>query len=220
MQSNRALSFYTDEVHLLGDELSLDTQLVRIFPELNELAEPTARPTVAMSPTAPFLASTRDLLRRPGCLIVLPPRARRAAKRRPIRSRRVAGRSRHTAPFACRQQFGTAGAVFGFHLAAVDLRQNSDTIDELIEMGIRGSDIAVAPRKHALLCCSTSSRHRVPPGVAVSLLFRGNEFRAANPPYRREDAGGLRQGGGPRRRAVLDRPAISDLKSPLPSCRC
>src|SRR6202022_2739906 len=39
MQSNRALSFYLDELHLLGGELSLDASLVRTSEELRKLAE-------------------------------------------------------------------------------------------------------------------------------------------------------------------------------------
>src|SRR6202521_2887878 len=39
MQSHRALSFYLDELHLLGGELSLDASLVRTSEELRKLAE-------------------------------------------------------------------------------------------------------------------------------------------------------------------------------------
>jgi phosphoenolpyruvate carboxylase len=38
-QSERALKFYLDEVHLLGGELSLDTRLVTVSDELKDLAE-------------------------------------------------------------------------------------------------------------------------------------------------------------------------------------
>ena len=39
MQSRRALSFYLDELHLLGGELSLDARLVGVSDELRELAD-------------------------------------------------------------------------------------------------------------------------------------------------------------------------------------
>src|SRR6266536_6236805 len=39
VQSHRALSFYLDELHLLGGELSLDANLVRTSEELRQLAE-------------------------------------------------------------------------------------------------------------------------------------------------------------------------------------
>ncbi len=42
IQSNRALSFYLDELHLLGSELSLDADLVRTSEELRKLAGPLA----------------------------------------------------------------------------------------------------------------------------------------------------------------------------------
>ena len=39
LQSNRALDFYLDELHLLGGELSLDGRLVGVSDELAALAE-------------------------------------------------------------------------------------------------------------------------------------------------------------------------------------
>ena len=39
MQSERALKFYLDEVHLLGGELSLDARLVTVSDQLKDLAE-------------------------------------------------------------------------------------------------------------------------------------------------------------------------------------
>ena len=39
MQSRRALSFYLDELHLLGGELSLDARLVGVSDELRVLAD-------------------------------------------------------------------------------------------------------------------------------------------------------------------------------------
>ncbi len=68
MQSERALKFYLDEVHLLGGELSLDARLVTVSDQLKDLAERSliARRTVATSLIAgPSLVSMRAL-RRPG----------------------------------------------------------------------------------------------------------------------------------------------------------
>jgi phosphoenolpyruvate carboxylase len=157
LQSSRALSFYLDELHLLGGELSLDAQLVCISPELRELAERSpdhsphrrdepyrraisgmyarlaatawaldgfAPPREAVGAAAPYAAAADfradlDLLH--SSLVANGSAALTRGKLRSLRR---------------------AVEVFGFHLAAIDLRQNSDvherTVDELLEMAHPG----------------------------------------------------------------------------------
>ena len=75
MQSRRALSFYLDELHLMGGELSLDARLVGVSDELRELAdrspdrsphredEPYRRAISGTVPQRPFRRDLKPLYR-------------------------------------------------------------------------------------------------------------------------------------------------------------
>ncbi|HYZ44422.1 MAG TPA: phosphoenolpyruvate carboxylase, partial [Xanthobacteraceae bacterium] len=161
MQSERALEFYLDEVHLLGGELSLDARLVTVSDQLKDLA--------ARSPD-------RSPQRRnePYRLAVSGIYARLAATARRLGQ---AEASRHAVgeapPYAAAGEFVAdldilyrslmangsamlargrlrslrrAANTFGFYLAAIDLRQNSEvherTVGELFEMTSTASNYA------------------------------------------------------------------------------
>jgi phosphoenolpyruvate carboxylase len=162
LQSSRAFSLYLAELRLLGGELSLDARLVRISAELSDLAgrlpdrfphrweEPyrraiawiyarVAATALALNASAPAgeavsdahpytcaddLRADLDILHRS-----LVANGSGAVARGRLRSLR------------------RAVDVFGFHLASIDLRQNSDvherTVDELVDtvypgVGYRG----------------------------------------------------------------------------------
>jgi phosphoenolpyruvate carboxylase len=164
MQSERALKFYLDEVHLLGGELSLDARLVTVSDELKDLA--------ARSPD-------RSPQRRnePYRLAVSGIYARLAATARTFKQAEV---SRHAVgeapPYAEAAEFAAdlgilyhsltangsarlargrlrslrrAANTFGFYLAGIDLRQNSEvherTVGELFEMACPDSNYASLP---------------------------------------------------------------------------
>ncbi len=152
MQNKRALDHYLDEIHLLGSELSLDGRLTNVSRQLLEFAaqspdrsnrrdsEPYRRAIVGIY--GRLFATARALGHRP-----MPRHATTDAEpystaadfsadldilhRSLVANGSVAlakGRLRH---------LRRAVEVFGFHLASVDLRQNSDvherTIAELLE---------------------------------------------------------------------------------------
>jgi phosphoenolpyruvate carboxylase len=161
MQSERALKCYLDEVHLLGGELSLDARLVTVSDQLKDLA--------ARSPD-------RSPQRRnePYRLAVSGIYARLAATARELgqaeASRHAVGEA---APYAEAAEFVAdlgilyhsltangsatlargrlrslrrAANTFGFYLAGIDLRQNSEvherTVGELFEMTSTASNYA------------------------------------------------------------------------------
>jgi phosphoenolpyruvate carboxylase len=158
MQSDRALSFYLDELHLLGGELSLDADLVRTSQELRELAEhsPDRSPhrrdepyRRAISGIYARLAATAWALDR-----LEPPRG--AVGEAPayeavgalqadldILHRSLTANGSASLARGRLRSLRRAVDVFGFHLAAIDLRQNSDvherTLGELFEMARKGT---------------------------------------------------------------------------------
>jgi phosphoenolpyruvate carboxylase len=161
MQSQRALKFYLEELHLLGGELSLDRRLAPVSDEMEALAErsPDRSPRRADEPyrraisgiyarvAATAWALDRFEAQRPavGAAPVYPdPRDLRAdldiLHRSLVASGAAAlaqGRLRH---------LRRAVDVFGFHLAAIDLRQNSAvhqrTVAELFEATCPGTGYA------------------------------------------------------------------------------
>ena len=159
LQSARALQHYLDELHLLGGELSMSQTLMRFSPELQALVErsndrsparsdePYRRAIVGMY--ARLAATARDL-------------DHVSALRRPIHDASPYG---SVGEFAADLQIiadsleANGGAilargrlrslrravdVFGFHLAPLDLRQNSDvherTVAELFAAAAPGTE--------------------------------------------------------------------------------
>jgi phosphoenolpyruvate carboxylase len=161
LQSRRALGFYLDELHRLGGELSIDARLVGVSPALAALAEKSPdrgeqrrdepyrraiagmyarlaataweldrfhadRPAVADAPAYASAAEFKadldaifDSLAANGSLAI------------------ARGRLRH---------LRRAADVFGFHLAGIDMRQNSDVharvVGELFELASPGTGYA------------------------------------------------------------------------------
>jgi phosphoenolpyruvate carboxylase len=156
-QSERALAFYVDEVHQLGSELSLDDRLVRVSEELHRLAdsapdrsshrehEPYRR---AIAGVYTRLAATAEALQHSTTL-------RQAIGAAPayanpgelgadldIIDRSLNGNGSTGLARGRLRHLRRAVDVFGFHLAAIDLRQNSDVhervVGELLETsGVR-----------------------------------------------------------------------------------
>ena len=141
MQSKRVFDFYLEELHLLGAELSLDSERVSISAQLAELtkrstdesprraAEPYRRAIVGIY--ARLFATARALgqsaLPRRS-VIEAEPYGTAAEFRADLD---ILYRSLHAngAALLARGRLRTlrrAVEVFGFHLASVDLRQNSD----------------------------------------------------------------------------------------------
>jgi phosphoenolpyruvate carboxylase len=153
MQSNRALSFYLDELHLLGGELSLDARLVRTSAELEKLSErsPDRSPhrqdepyRRAISGIYARLAATAwmldrfDVPRQP--VGDAPPYATVAELQADldILHHSLTGNGSASLARGRLRSLRRAVDVFGFYLVAIDLRQNSDvherTVGELFEM--------------------------------------------------------------------------------------
>jgi len=151
MQSDRAISFYLEELHALGAELSLDVDHVHVSDEVAALAAKSSDPSPhrsqepyrrAISGIYSRLAATARMLgfheaRRP--VAEAEPFATSAAFLDNLNTLHVSLIENKGASLAAGRlkKLRRAVDVFGFHLAGVDLRQNSDvhcrTINELFE---------------------------------------------------------------------------------------
>ena len=152
LQSNCALKFYLEELHLLGGELSLDARIVGASPELSSLAErsPDRSPQRTNEPYrraiagvyARLAATAWDLDKLQAARPALGEASPYAAAAELARDLDVV--------YASLVEHGSAALadgrlrrlrravdVFGFHLAGLDMRQNSDvherTVHELLE---------------------------------------------------------------------------------------
>src|SRR5262245_14373945 len=154
MQSKRVLDFYLDELHLLGGELSLNRSRVSVSSQLEELVRrtPDDSPRRASEPYrqaivgiyARLVASARRLGQH-----VLPRHevadAKPYAGSAELRSdldilyRSLLANGSATIARGRLRALRRAVEVFGFHLASIDLRQNSDvherTLAELFKVG-------------------------------------------------------------------------------------
>ena len=190
MQSDRALSFYLDELHELGRELSLHALLVRTTADLDKLAarSPDHSPHRASEPYRRAISGIY---------------ARVAATARTLNDAEV-----HRVPVGEAAPYGSADElvadlevihdslvvngsamlargrlrdlrravdVFGFHLAALDLRQNSDVhervVAELLETampGINYSKFGEDERIAALVAVLGTARPLVSPSATYS----------------------------------------------------
>ncbi|MBM3597430.1 MAG: phosphoenolpyruvate carboxylase [Alphaproteobacteria bacterium] len=158
LQSRRALRFYLDELHALGAELSLDGRLVGVTPPLRDLAErspdrgqqrqdePYRR---AISGIYARLAATAwdlDGMEAPHRAVADAPAygqpGELADDLQVLFDSLVANGSTALARGRLRA-LRRAVDVFGFHLASIDLRQNSDvherTVGELFELASPGT---------------------------------------------------------------------------------
>jgi phosphoenolpyruvate carboxylase len=159
LQSNRALSFYLDELHLLGGELSLDARLVQTSEQLEKLAErspdqsphrqdePYRRAISGIYARLAATAWTLDRFEVPRQPVGdAPPYAAAAELQADLDIIHHSLSANGSALLARGRLHGLRRAVdvFGFHLAAIDLRQNSDvherTVGELFEMTRPGTE--------------------------------------------------------------------------------
>ena len=147
LQSGRALRFYLEELHRLGGELSLDGRLVRVSTALRDLAatspdraverreEPYRRAIVGMYARLAATARALDGMEPP-----FPP----VAAAEPYASPQAFKADLDTI-FASLAENGSLSLargrlrrlrraidVFGFHLASLDIRQNSDVHERVI----------------------------------------------------------------------------------------
>ncbi len=161
LQSTRALSFYLGELHALGAELSLSTRLVDVSADLKALAERSPDHSthrreepyrLAISGIYTRLAATAR------ALDAFEPAVRPIGEAPPYRDLAefkadldALDRSlnEHRSRVLARGRLRSlrrAVDCFGFHLASLDLRQNSDvherTIGELLEVAAPGTGYA------------------------------------------------------------------------------
>jgi phosphoenolpyruvate carboxylase len=161
LQSKRALKFYLDELHLLGAELSLDGRLVGVSDELLALAErspdlsqnrrnePYRRAISGIYARLAATAWTLDRLESPHHAVgAAPPYAGVGGliADLAVLNRSLAANGSATLARGRLRTLRRAVDVFGFQLAGIDLRQNSDvherTVGELLEMTCPGTGYA------------------------------------------------------------------------------
>ena len=147
MQSARVIDFYLEEVHALGAELSLATRLVSVSDQLAELAERSADRS-AQRQDEPYrralihiyarLAATARTLDQFEALRhavgEAPPYAAcgEFAADLDIIHRSLAANGSLTLARGRLRSLRRAADVFGFHLAALDLRQNSEVHERVV----------------------------------------------------------------------------------------
>jgi phosphoenolpyruvate carboxylase len=147
MQSTKAFEFYLEELHALGGELSLDGRLVRVTAELGALAEsshdqsphrqlePYRRAIVGIygrvAATARELAGVEAPHRALGTAAAYRDVEEFANDLKTIHDSLDANGSVALAHGRLRH-LRRAVDVFGYHLASVDLRQNSDVHERVI----------------------------------------------------------------------------------------
>ncbi len=202
-QSARALAYYLDQLHELGGVLSLDSALVGVSPDLNALAE-RAGDASATRRHEPYRRAVAGMYSR------LAKTAREldhvVALRQPIadapayRSVEELAADLNVIAASLKANGGAiiargrlralmrAVAVFGFHLAPIDLRQNSDvherTVAEILAAASPGLDyraMSEAERVELLRRELCSPRPLVSPFIAYSEETAGElgVFRAA-----------------------------------------
>jgi phosphoenolpyruvate carboxylase len=173
MQSKEALEFLLSELHQLGGGLSMDTQIVRVSPALEKLAEsspdrssrrdsePYRRAISGMYARLAATAWAFDRLEAPLHAVgEAPPYPDAAALRADLDIVYDSLSANGSAALARGRlrRLRRAVDVFGFHLAAIDLRQNADvherTVAELFELAVPGTryrDLDEATRIELLL---------------------------------------------------------------------
>jgi phosphoenolpyruvate carboxylase len=156
MQSSRALRFYSEELEKLGGELSLDGRYVGVSDELRRLAErsPDRSPHRAAEPYRRVIAGVQARLAATATALQgEPPPADGAdayAEPAALASdllavhRSLAANGSALLARGRLRDLRRAVDVFGFHLASLDLRQNSDvherTVAELFDKAAPGTD--------------------------------------------------------------------------------
>src|SRR5215467_13287729 len=208
LQSNHALKFYLEELHILGAELSLDDRLVGASDELVALADrsPDKSPNRrnepyrrAISGIYARLAATAwalDRLEAPHHAVGQAPPYSDASDLiadLAVLNRSLAANGSMALARGRLKTLRRAVDVFGFHLAGVDLRQNADvherTVGELLEIASPGTGYAKRDEEQRirhLLAELMTVRPLTSPFVAYSALTTSELaiFRAAADAHR------------------------------------
>jgi phosphoenolpyruvate carboxylase len=189
-QSGRAFRYYLEELHKLGGELSLDSRLVPISDALAELAarspdrsanrrdEPYRRAITGIYARLAATAQMLDHFEAPQTAVGdAPPYANAGellADLAILGSSLVANGSGILAEGRLKH-LRRAVDVFGFHLAALDLRQNSDVHERvvgemfgLVQPGLDYLDLAEPERIRLLLAELTTARPLSSPYLSYS----------------------------------------------------
>ena len=191
LQSNRAIKFYLDELHLLGAELSLDGRFIGVSDDLSALAKrsPDSSPhrrdepyRLAISGIYARLAATAwalDRLESPHQAVgEAPPYVdvNELGADLAVLHHSLTANGSATLARGRLRILRRAIDVFGFHLASIDLRQNSDvherTIGELMEVTCPGTGYAglSEDRRVALLLAElATARPLISPFVSYSV---------------------------------------------------
>ncbi|WP_377807429.1 phosphoenolpyruvate carboxylase [Azospirillum sp. A29] len=159
MQSTRALQFYLDELHTLGSELSLSTRVIDVSEPLRQLAErsPDPSPHRKMEPYRRAISGiyarvaatlrTLDGLEAPRHAVGDAPAYQTPAEFRAdldIIDRSLTVNGSAALAKGRLRHLRRAVDLFGFHLASIDLRQNSDvherSVAELLSFADAGVD--------------------------------------------------------------------------------
>ena len=159
MQSTRALQFYLDELHTLGSELSLSTRVIDVSEPLRQLAErsPDPSPHRKMEPYRRAISGiyarvaatlrTLDGLEAPRHAVGDAPAYQTPAEFRAdldIIDRSLTVNGSAALAKGRLRHLRRAVDLFGFHLASIDLRQNSDvherSVAELLSFADAGID--------------------------------------------------------------------------------
>jgi phosphoenolpyruvate carboxylase len=147
MQSSQVFRFYLEELHALGSELSLDGRIVHLSKDLRRLAddspdraperqhEPYRRAVVGIYARLAATARSLDEIEPPHPPAAkLPPYAAPAELQADLDAIDESLTQNGSTPLARGRLRGLRRAldVFGFHLAALDLRQNSDVHERVV----------------------------------------------------------------------------------------
>lgn len=173
LQSAAAFSFYLEEIHALGRDLPLSQLLIKVSPELAALsdASPDTSPQRADEPYRRALAGIyarlaatiqaldhQHALRHPVAPAQPYPSADALAADLSILAESLRKNGAARLARGRLRRLVRAVQVFGFHLAPVDLRQNSDvharSVAELLAQAGRCADYEALPEpaRIALLC--------------------------------------------------------------------
>ncbi|HLK81207.1 MAG TPA: phosphoenolpyruvate carboxylase [Xanthobacteraceae bacterium] len=181
MQSSRALSFYLEELHALGGELSLDDEAAKVSSDLRALADrsPDQSPQRMHEPYRRAISGIYARLAATAHALDQLAPARRAVAEAPpyvaaeelLADLDVIDRSlvENASPLLARGRLRSlrrAVDVFAFHLAGVDLRQNSEVHERTI------AELFAAARAGAAYAALEEA-------AKVDLLLE--EFRTARP---------------------------------------
>jgi phosphoenolpyruvate carboxylase len=176
MQSGRALRFYLEELHLLGGELSLDGGMVRVSETLAALAErspdraperkdePYRRAIVGIYARLAAAALSIDRLEAPYPPVgPAPPyeSASELAADLEIIHRSLADNGSLGLARGRLRALRRAVDIFGFHLAALDIRQNSDVHERVVAELLEDAGVV---SNYRTLDEAARSQHLRPPG--------------------------------------------------------